>query len=257
MSRRERRELEKQQRKQKDKQIRSLGLSRTESKLMRAPAISKEQKKKQKNIEKKYNYRLLRSLGYTTDEAKRFQSASTETINKLSKQLATPLKPEAVERNKQRAAEAAKREAAARKRQAEEDGRHLVIYWRDLIEFADQDAVDAQRSIFRYMRIPELEESLKGLSQLTFGESPASVTAIRITPNLERTREYYRQRYYLRVYEGTGRSYRHLLVALNTMMLLLYDTGQKRELIMDVINNLRELHTKNAGRLFRLVMRTK
>lgn len=254
LTRRQRRDLERQQRKQQNKKVRELGLSRNEAKLLERPAVSKEQKKQLRNIEKKYNYRHLRSIGYTTQEAKRFQGASKETIQSLSKTIATPLTDKKLKEIEEAGKRAKAREEAERAQR--ELNKMLVIYWRDLIEFADQETVTQQRSLFRHMRIDNLEGSAKNLAQLTFGESPASLVGIRMTKDLEKTRRYLKDRDFLFVYEGKGTDYRHLLIAVNTMMLLLYDPGQKSDFMMELINNLRSMPTQkarnNAARLYRL-----
>jgi hypothetical protein len=254
LSRRERRKLEKQKKRQERKELRQLGLSRKDIKLyqaLQAGAVSKEQKRIKKNLEKKINYKRLRSVGYTPEEAKRFQNASPETIQKLLTTLATPLPKEQIERNRKAYEERLKREEREKKKRKKE--RTLVIYWRDLIEFADEESVVNQRRIFRYMTEDALEESAKGLLNLTFGESPNALFGVDIVNDIDAARSFYRDNDLIIVYEGKGVNYRHLLVAVNTMLILLYDPQQKRQFMMDLINNLRHINPRNASRLYRLI----
>lgn len=254
LTRRQRRELERQNKRQMNKELRQLGLSRSEVKLFQSletGAVSKEQKRIKKNLEKKVNYKKLRSAGFTTKEAKRFQNASKETIEKLLSTQATPLPKEHIERNKKVYEERLKREQREKKKRKKQ--KTLVIYWRDLIEFADQESVVNQRRLYRYMTVDALEQSAKGLLNLTFGESPNSLFGVDIVNDIEVSRSFYTENDLIIVYEGTGRNYRHLLVAVNTMFVLLYDQQQKRQFIMDLINNLRHINPKNASRLYKLI----
>lgn len=245
LSRRERRELERKERKNQIKNAQRVGLSKTDSRLLIQEPIrlSKEQKRQRKNLEKKYNYRKLRSLGYTTQEAKRFQGASAELIEQLSKTLATPLTPKQLE---------AQAKAGERARKIASNEPSLVVYWEDYVENEDQESVDQQKALFRFMDVPSLENAIMRLRDLTHGLSPASQYKIQATKDLQGTYRYWTYRNFNQIYEGKAINYKALLRAIATMMVLLYDPQLKRDFLMDMFNNVRVFSNKNAARIYRL-----
>lgn len=205
---------------------------------------------------RKAKYNRLRDAGYTSKEANRFKGRSWKTIEDLLNTKATPLPKSQLDQFEKIRHEKSKlweHEAREAKKIASWSKGKILVFYQDLIGFTDASTVKEHRKIFSHMKSDGLAQSLKGLSELNFGESPASDHKILITNDPTAITQMKSEGYQL-IYEGTGQNYQALLVAANTMMILLYDTATKDKFLYDLIQAVRTFSPRNAQRLMNDVL---
>ncbi|EJL42514.1 hypothetical protein PMI08_03165 [Brevibacillus sp. CF112] len=236
LSRKQRRELERQQRKEQQRQLREKGLHRTEAKQL---VREKADKNVVRNALRRRKYKLLVDAGYSRDEARKLQNAAIETVRAKIEEKTAPK-------------ELPKKE---RKPKAEPDtDEYLLLFWQDLIGFSDDYSVHGHKGIFKHMTANALMRSARGLIELDFGESPASLYEAIVTRQKNKAIQMYSREGYHLIYEGKGKRIKELLVAINTMLVLLYDSQTKLTFLVDFLEKLRPFNPKLAERIYREVV---
>lgn len=235
LTRRQRKELARQEKKKWERELREQGIHRTQAK-----QIAREVSTKQalRNKVKQINYQRLREAGFSRDEAR---SIASRTYDKVSHVLAERKRAEPKKVSKQRT------------KKAEEGlpGHSILIFWGDSLDHGDEESVEYEKGRVRHMTVESLHYEIQGRMMMDMGIGVLGEYEVIIVPDSQKKKAIHENSLHgmFTVYEGKGKRYKELLVAIAAMCILIYDQVSKRSFLHDVLTALKVLSPTNANRL--------